>query len=65
MLRKLPHKYILLERLYEEQYDKEFAQQTDLYIKKMMQLLPIKENSLILNMLCAIKNHKEKKEKNV
>ena len=57
MLRKLPHKYILLERLYEEQYDKKFAQQTDLYMKKMMQLLPIKENSLILNMLCAIKNH--------
>lgn len=57
MLQRLPHKYVLLERLYEEQYDKELAEKTDLYMRKMMQLLPEKENVLLLNMQYAIDNH--------
>ena len=57
MLQRLPHKYILLERLYEEQYDAELAQKTDLYMRKMMQLLPEEENALFLNMQYAIDYH--------
>lgn len=57
MLQKLPHKYILLERLYEEQYDAELAQKTDLYMRRMMQLLPAEENMLMMQMQHAIDHH--------
>lgn len=52
-----PCKYILLERLYESQYDPKLAEATDDYILSFSKLLPKEKNILIQNMIVSIRDH--------
>ena len=55
MLSFFPCKYIKFERLYENKYDKQLAEQTDIYLKKLMQIVPREKNVLYQNMINSIK----------
>lgn len=57
ILSMLPCQYVLLERLYEPEYDQQLAIETDRYILSVSKLIPKNKNLLIHNMEKAVESH--------
>ena len=57
VLKNIPCDKITLERLYEEEYDKNLAIQTDEYLKKLVDIIPENQNVILQNIYKSINTH--------